>query len=143
MRLLRVVAVLSCTLLLAACGLSEQQKADLAAVQRSGVNAAVYDKMTHGDDLSLYDIVALTKARVNPGVILRYMRNQQTIYTLNAGDVQRLANAGVDQSIIDYMLATPQMYRPVPVVVGVAPYPYWGYPYPPYPYPYYYRYRCP
>jgi hypothetical protein len=138
--------VLALPLLLTACGLSEQQKADYAAVQRSGVNSATYDKMTHGDDLSLYDVKALARAGVSEGVILRYMRNQGTIYVLNAGDVDGLLKAGVSKSVVDYMMSTPHIYGPAvyPVVsIGYGPYwggPYWG-PGPYYPAPYCYPYR--
>jgi hypothetical protein len=138
MRLSRLL-VLALPLLLTACGLSDQQKADYSSVQRSGVSPAIYDKMMHDDALSLYDIEALSRARVNDGVILRYLRDHGTIYTLNSNDVQNLSKAGVSQSIIDYMLRTPQLYAPAVIGVGVGygPYPYWG-PGPywgPYPYP--------
>lgn len=124
-------------LLLTACGLSEQQKADYAAVQQSGVPSATYDKMIHGDALSLYDIKSLAHARVNDGVILRYLRDRGTIYTLNSADVQDLRGAGVSQSIVDYMLQTPRLYGPPSVYVGYGPGwydPYFG-PYGPYYYP--------
>jgi hypothetical protein len=128
-------------LLLAACGLSDQQKADYDSVQRSGVSSAIYDKMMHGDDLSLYDIKSLARARVSDAVILRYLRDHQTIYTLDSADVQDLRSAGVSQSIVDYMLQTPRMYGPNPVIgVGIGYGPGWYDPYGPYgPYygPYY------
>jgi len=94
-------------------------------------------------DLSLYDVKALSKAHVNNGVILRYMQNQGTIYVLNASDVKNLADAGVNKSVIDYMLQTPTIYGPgayPPVTIGVG---YWGGPYwgPGYPGPYCYPYR--
>ena len=124
--------VLLLPLLLTACGLSDQQKADYARVQSSGVSSAVYDKMVHGDDLSLYDIKALTRAHVSDGVILRYLRDHETVYFLNSDDVAGLRKAGVSQSIVDYMLQTPHMYGPdvYPVIgVGVGYGPYWGDPY--------------
>ena len=135
--------VLLVPLFLAACGLSEQQKADYAKVQQSGVSSAVYDKMMHGDDLSLYDIKALSRAHVSDGIILRYLRDRNTVYMLSSSDVTSLRNAGVSQSIVDYMLQTPRIYAYPPVTIGVG-YgygPYWGDPFwgPYYPYPYYYR----
>jgi hypothetical protein len=142
MKLLRLL-VLLVPLFLTACGLSPQQKADYARVQASGVSSAVYDKMAHGDDLSLYDIKALTRAHVNDGIILRYLRDRQTIYFLNSADVTGLRNAGVSQSIVDYMLQTAQMYGPgiyPQIGVGIGYGPYWGPPYA-YPYPYSYPYR--
>ncbi len=41
------------SLFLAGCGASPQEKADLASVQKSSVPSATYDKMVHGDDLSI------------------------------------------------------------------------------------------
>ena len=141
MRFIRLAVVLL-PLLLAACGLTDQQKADYAQVQRSGVNSAVYDKMVHGDDLSLFDIKALTRADVSDAVILRYLRNQHTVYYLSAEDVGGLRKAGVSQSIVDYMLQTPREYTNYYPAIGLGfgywPYydPFWGPPYPSYPYPY-------
>ena len=138
MKYLRLL-VLLVPLVLTACGLSDQQKADYARVQASGVSSAVYDKMVHGDPLSLYDIKALTHAGVNDGIILRYLRDQHTIYSLNSEDVASLRHAGVSQSIVDYMLLTPQMYGSDFYPYGYGPYwgdPFWGPPYPYYPYHY-------
>ena len=143
MKLPRLLLVLVVPLLFTACGLSPQQKADYARVQSSGVSSAVYDKMVHGDDLSLYDIKALTRAGVSDGVILRYLRDHGTVYYLNSGDVADLRRAGVSQSIVDYMLRTPgsggpDVYPVIGIGLGYGPYwgdPFWG------PYPYGYRYR--
>ena len=96
-----------------------EQKADYDSVERSGVSPAIYDKMIHGDDLSLYDIKSLSRARVNDGVILRYLRDRQTVYILNSSDVEDLRKAGVSQSIVDYMLQTQRMYGP-PAVIGIG-----------------------
>ena len=142
MKLLRLLALLV-PLLFTACGLSPQQKADYARVQESGVSSAVYDKMVHGDALSLYDIKALTHAGVSDGIILRYLRDHGSVYYLNSEDVASLRKAGVSQSIVDYMLQTPQSYGPdvYPAIgIGIGYGPYWGGPYwgAPYPYPYYY-----
>ena len=136
-------------LFLAACGLSPQQKADYARVQSSGVSSAVYDKMIHGDDLSVYDIKALARAGVSDGVTLRYLRDRGTIYTLTSDEVASLRKAGVSQSIVDYMLQTPRQYGAYPpVAVGIGYGPYWGGPFwgdpifgPCYGYPYYRRWH--
>jgi hypothetical protein len=106
-------------LLLAACGLSDQDKADYAAVERSGVTPAIYDKMVHGDDLGIHDIETLSRARVNPAIILRYIRDHGTVYYLNSTDVDAMQKAGVDPSIIDYMLQTARGGW-----WGAGPYPY-------------------
>ena len=117
-------------LLLSACGLSDQQKADYRTVQSSGVSSAVYDNMLHGDALSLHDIKALARAHVRDAVILRYLRDLRLIYFLNSEDVIGLQKAGVSQSIIDYMRQTPQLYGaygyPPPACLGVGYGPFWG-----------------
>ncbi len=129
-------------LLFTACGLSDQQKADYSRVQASGVSSAIYDKMVHGDELSLYDIKSLSRAGVSDGIILRYLRDHGSVYYLNSEDVASLRKAGVSQSIVDYMLQTPRMYGPdfypaIGVGIGYGPYwgdPFWGGPGPYYPY---------
>lgn len=121
----RLFILVAMATLLAACGPTEQQKADYAAVQRSGVDSAIYDKMVHGDPLSIGDICALKRAGVSDGVVTRYIRDQGTVYTLSSSDYSRLQKAGVSASVIDFMAHT--AYPP--------PYPY-GYPYPYGPYPY-------
>ena len=127
MKLLRIL-LLAAPLLLTGCGLSEQEKADYASVERSGVDPAIYDKMVHSDPLSVSDIKALARAGVNEGIILRYMRNQATVYSLSSNDVVSMRKAGVSESVIDYMLQTPQIYQPY-AYPGYGPYwgsPYWG-----------------
>jgi hypothetical protein len=127
---LRLLFLLAATALLSACGLSDQQKADYAAVQRSGVSPAIYDKMVHGDPLSIGDICSLSRAGVSDGVITRYIRDQGTVYALNSSDFDRLKSAGVSHSVIDFMAQT-----------GYPGYPYGPGPYGPYgPYPYGYPY---
>jgi hypothetical protein len=121
----RVLALFVATSFLTACGLSDQQKADYASVQRAGVSPAIYDKMVHGDPLSINDIVALSQARVSDGVIVRYIRDQGTVYPLSGQDFDYLHHAGVSPSVIDYMARTGY---PGPYPYGPGPGPYF---YPP------------
>jgi hypothetical protein len=112
-------------LFLAACAPGPQERADYDAVERSGVSPAIYDKMLHGDDLSIHDIEVLSRARVNSGIILRYIRDHGTVYYLNSTDIKEMQSAGVDASIVDYMLQTARGGW-----WGQGPYPYysgWGY----------------
>jgi hypothetical protein len=125
----RLLALFAATCLLAACAPSEQQKADYATVQRSGVSPAIYDKMVHGDPLSVNDIIALSQARVSDGVIIRYIRDNGTYYALNGQDFDRLHQAGVSPSVIDFMNRPgypaygpgpgPYIY-PAPVAIGIG-----------------------
>jgi len=107
---------------LAGCGLSDQQKADYASVQRAGVSPAIYDKMINGDRLGMGDIIALSQARVSDGVIVRYIRDQDSVYFLNGYDIEQLHKAGVSPSVIDYMAQTSQPGWPYYYGPGPGPY---------------------
>ena len=125
----RLLALFAAACLLTACAPTEQQKADYATVQRAGVSSAIYDKMVHDDPLSVNDIVALSQARVSEGVIIRYIRDHDTYYALNGQDFDRLRQAGVSPSVIDFMNRPgypaygpgpgPYFYPP-PVAVGIG-----------------------
>jgi hypothetical protein len=110
--------VVTCTL--SACGLSDQQKADYSAVQRSGVSSAIYDKMVHDDPLSINDVISLSQAHVSDGVIVRYLRDHGAVYALNAQDYDQLHQAGVSPSVVDFMARSgypgPYPYGPGPVI---------------------------
>ena len=111
----RLLFLVAATAFLAACGPTEQQKADYASVQRAGVSSAIYDKMVHGDPLSVSDIVELNHARVNDGIVIRYIRDHGTIYVLSHDDIDYLQHNGVSPSVIDFMVQTnPNPYGPPP-----------------------------
>jgi len=121
----RTLLLFAATCLLTACGLSDQQKADYTSVQRSGVSSAIYDKMVHGDPLSINDVITLSQAHVSDAVIVRYIRDQGTIYALNGQDFDALHQAGVSPSVVDFMARTG---NPGPYPYGPGPGPYF---YPP------------
>jgi len=127
----RALCVATIPFLLAACGPTSQQTADDNAVERSGVSPAIYDKMVHDDNLSLSDVVALSRARVNDGIIIRYIRDHDTVYYLSPPDFHYLQSNSVSQSVIDFMAQTapgygygPGYYGPggpvVPVGIGIG-----------------------
>lgn len=128
MKLFRLFVILL-PLFLTACGLSDEQKADYASVQRSGVSSAIYDKMVHGDALSLYDIKSLSRAGVSDAVIIRYIRDRGTVYSLSSADVTSLRKAGVSQSVVDYMLQTGRDAGPYFYPYAYPYGPYWGDPF--------------
>jgi len=125
MKRFRFLIYLCPLVLLTACGLSDQQKADYDSVQRAGVNSGVYDKMVHDDPLSPNDIISLSRKGVSDGVIIRYIRDHGTIYSLTSSEVTNLRKSGVSESVVDYMLRT-QVDQGPDVIIGVGPYPYWG-----------------
>jgi hypothetical protein len=116
----RILLLIFATCLLAGCGLSDQQKADYAAVQRAGVSSAIYDKMVHGDSLSVGDIVELSHAHVSGGVIVRYIRDHGSVYYLSSSDIDHLLHDGVSQSVVDFMAQTAAPSGPY------GPGPYYG-----------------
>ena len=124
MKAIRLILVAACALL-AGCSPSEQQKADLTSVQSSGVPSATYDKMLHNDELSVSDICALERAKVDEGVILRYIREKGTVYYLSSHDTDRLSKAGATTSLVDYMQNTAIAHAasyPTVQVYSYAPY---------------------
>ncbi len=132
---IRLAAVCAAVLplVLTACAPTEQQEADYTAVEHSGVSSAIYDKMVHGDSLSVSDIASLAHARVNDGIVIRYIRDHGTIYYLAPQDIDYLQKSGVSQSVIDFMVQTAPppgpggvYVNPPPVSVGVIFGPYWG-----------------
>jgi hypothetical protein len=114
----RLLGVLSVPLLFAACAPTEQQESDYAVVEHSRVSPAIYDKMVHGDPLSISDIVALSQAHVSDGIIIRYVRDQHTIYYLSPPDFDYMQKQGVSQSVVDFLAQTAPPYPPG------GPYPY-------------------
>ena len=72
-------------------------------MHRAGVPAPLYDKMVRGESLSIGDVVTLSKDGVGDAVIVRYIREQGTVYRLKRGDFAQLHAGGVSQSVIDFM----------------------------------------
>ena len=124
-----LVLLVAATLALAGCGLSDQQKADYDQVSHAGVSPAIYDKMVNGDPLSINDITALSRAHVNDGIIIRYIRDHASVYYLGDSDIKYLQDQGVSPSVIDFMIQTGRNYGPYtgpaywygpPVFVGLG-----------------------
>jgi hypothetical protein len=140
MKYLRLLPLLLLTFLYAGCETVNQQ--DREVLKSHQVPPDVYDKMLYGDPLSLSDVIVLSRREVPPGLIIHYMQEIDLVYYLRKPDVKELRSAGVDESVIAYMLSTAPQYGPGPYVGGYygepAPYPY---PYAPYgdayPYGYY------
>jgi len=121
----RILLLVAATCALIGCAPTAEQMADYATVQRAGVSSAIYDKMVHGDPLSINDIISLSQARVSDAVIVRYIRDHGTVYLLSGQDTDRLHQAGVSPSVIDFMAQTGY---PGPYPYGPGPGPYF---YPP------------
>jgi hypothetical protein len=139
MKYLRLLPLLLITILYAGCGTINQQ--DREVLKAHQVPPDVYDKMLYGDPLSLDDIITLSQREVPPGLVIHYLQELDIVYYLRKQDVKRLRSAGVDESVIAYMLSTAPEPGPGPYVGGYygapGPYPYPYAPYGPYPYGYY------
>ncbi|PTY03613.1 hypothetical protein DB346_07015 [Verrucomicrobia bacterium LW23] len=97
--------------------------------------------------LLVEDVCELGRRRVDPDLVLRYLRARQTIYPLTTAQVNQLQRSGVAPRVIDYMLTTRDLYAlndpPFNAYFGVgAPYGlagYYGYPWGYGPMPLHYR----
>ncbi len=114
--------ILPFTLLLAACGPDTRQMADYNQVDRAGVSPAIYDKMVNGDPLGISDIISLSQAHVSSAIVIRYIRDHDTVYVVTMANITAMQKAGVDPSIVDYILQTAQGGY-----WGNGVYPYFGY----------------
>jgi len=103
------------------------------------VSPVIYDKMLHGDVLSLGDIIELSQRQVPPGLIIGYLSSTRAVYALDKPGLARLRQGNVCQQVIDYLLDTPSLFAPRPRYYYGGPwYPYGAYyPYDPY-YPCFY-----
>jgi hypothetical protein len=85
-------------------------KSELAELRRHGISESLYQHMAARDDLSIPDIVELSKRRVPDGLIIHYLEMTHAVYMLRTADVLGLKKDGVSHDVIDYLLQTPQMY---------------------------------
>jgi len=112
--------------LLAGC--ATLHEGDRYLLQEHHVSPVVYNRMLHGERLSLSNIIELSQKQVPPQLIVHYIWKSYAVYHLSETDVSNLRKAGVSKEVIDFLLASGPMYAP-------RPYPYYG-PYPYYPYGY-------
>jgi hypothetical protein len=61
--------------------------------------------------LGTADVKMLAKSGISDEVIISQIRNSRTVYHLTAADILDLKAAGVNESVIDFMINTPSMYR--------------------------------
>lgn len=64
--------------------------------------------------LSLAEIREMSARGVSEGTILTALQASRAMYQLDAEDVAALQEAGVSQTVIDYLLRTPEMYKAEP-----------------------------
>ena len=130
MRSLYLIATVALALF---TGCTTLHEGDRYLLQDHHVSPALYDRMLHGEPLSLPDIVELSQKQVPPPFIVHYVWKTYAVYHLSGSDISYLHKAGVSQQVIDYLLASGPMFAPRPYPYYPAPY-YAPYPYYPYGY---------
>jgi hypothetical protein len=63
--------------------------------------------------LGTADVKMLAKSGISDEVIISQIRNSLTVYHLTAADILDLKDAGVSEKVIDFMINTPSMDRPM------------------------------
>lgn len=66
-----------------------------------------YERVDTGRPLTIGDVKALAKAGISEDVIINQIKNSRTVFHLNAADIIDLRDAGVPDSVINYMINTP------------------------------------
>jgi outer membrane lipoprotein SlyB len=66
-----------------------------------------YVRVQQGQPLTISDIKALAAANVSDQVIISQIRNSHTVFHLSTSDIIELHNAGVSESVINFMINTP------------------------------------
>ena len=60
-----------------------------------------------GQPLTVADVEALSRAGIGDDLIISQIRNSRTVYYLNAQEIIDLKNAGVSETVINFMINTP------------------------------------
>lgn len=64
------------------------------------------DRMDRGEPLTLNDIIKLSQSGINDSTIVQYMKMTKSSYHLSQTQVRRLQDAGVSQTVIDFMITS-------------------------------------
>jgi len=106
----RLLALLTLTFAFSGCTTLSTRDRNL--LQDHGVSAAVYNKMSHHEPLTLDDIIELSHRGVPGAFIVHYLQPTYVVYKLSPDDATRLRQQGVAEGVMRYLLATPAMYSP-------------------------------
>jgi uncharacterized protein YcfJ len=64
------------------------------------------DRMDRGEPLTINDVIKLSQGGVSDDMMMSYMRDTSSSYTLSQAQIRRLQDAGVSQRVINYMVDT-------------------------------------
>ncbi len=79
-----------------------------------------YNRAVTGTPLSLADVKAMSKAGVGDDTIIAQIQNSHTIFHLNATDIIDLHEAGVSQTVVNFMINTPGSITPAATSMVVS-----------------------
>jgi hypothetical protein len=105
--------------LLAGCATLNPQ--DQQVLRQHHVPSPLQEKMVSREVLTLPEIVALSKLRVPPDYLIRYIDASLGEYQMTTKDVLDLRSSQVNEKVIDYLLTT------APREMMVVDRPYWPY----------------
>ncbi|MCH9614619.1 MAG: hypothetical protein SP1CHLAM54_14180 [Chlamydiia bacterium] len=77
---------------------------DRENVQRE--NSRTLKRVDNGEQLSVHDIISLHKAGVSDSKIIELIQKTGSRYNLTTYKIERLRNAGVSDTVINYMMNT-------------------------------------
>ena len=69
-------------------------------------NPRTLKRVDNGEQLSINDIISLHNAGVSDSKIIELIQKTNSRYTLNTYKIQRLREAGVSDTVINYMMQT-------------------------------------
>ncbi len=77
---------------------------DRKTVERS--SPRTIDRMDRGEPLTINDVIKLSQANISDDTIVTYIRDTNSCYNLSQSQIRRLQDAGVSNTVINYMIDT-------------------------------------
>ncbi len=103
-----VLVFVVASIMLSGCVSYREYQQDLEAAKGVGVSPAIYEKMRQGRPLHLPEIIELTQKKYPEDRLIRYLIHSGGVYRLTTVDIDHLKKAKVSDSIINYLLRTPE-----------------------------------
>lgn len=79
----------------------------LAVLQQKGIDPGTYARLSHGRVLTYDDIYELVTEGVPGGKIVDYLKATRAPYVFSRAQINRLAAAGADQTLVQFLLSPP------------------------------------
>ena len=104
----------------------------LEVLERKGLDAGTYARVSKGRVLGYGDILALVRAGVPGSMIVPYLKATKTPYDFSTGQINRLVTAGGDDQLINYLGKAKGIYLedsgnvPSTTAGGMHAHPYWS-----------------